>query len=324
MKKRFLYLLFLVVFFVTACGQQKTPASTVSIRLPVGYIPNVQFAPLYVAMEKGYFREAGLDLTLDYRAEIDGVALTGANQIPFAVASGEQVLLGRGQGLPIVYVLAWYQKFPVGITSIRSKGIEKPADLKGKKIGTPVLYGASYIGLRALLSAAQLQESDVTLDTIGYSQVEALTTGQDDAVVIYTTNEPIQLQAQGIAVNTLQTADYLQLVGNGLITNEATLQKNPEQVRGMVQAILKGMKDVMANPDEAYEISKKYVENLSQADASVQKKVLAASIDLWKADETGRSDPKAWENMQKLMLDMGLLKSTLDLNKVFSNDYLPK
>ena len=95
--------------------------------------------------------------------------------------------------------------------------------MKGKKIGLPGLYGASYVGLRALLNAGGLSEEDVTLDSIGYNQVEALVTGRDEAIVIYANNEPIQLEAQGYKVDVLRVADYVSLASNGLLTNEKTI-----------------------------------------------------------------------------------------------------
>jgi len=316
-------LIALAALSISCVPRQAGSNALVSIRLPVGYIPNVQFAPLYVAIQKGYYRQAGLEVTLDYSVEADSVALVGADHIQFAIASGEQVLLGRAQGLPIVYVMTWYQQYPVGVTAFSEQNIRQPADLKGKRIGIPMLSGASYIGLRALMDAGGIKESDVTLDSIGFTQVEALTTGKEDAVVVYITNEPVQLQASGRSVNTLRVADYLQLVGNGLITNETTLKKNPDLVKRMVQATLKGISDTIANPDEAYEISKKFVENLAQADTAVQKQVLATSIDLWRADRLGYSPPTAWQNMQDILLKMGLLKQSLDVEKAYDNGYLP-
>ena len=142
--------------------------------------------------------------------------------------------------------------------------------------------------------------------------------------MIYVANEPVQLAALGYSVNVLKTSDYLDLVSNGLLTNEKTLKENPELVRAMVRATLKGIADTMANPDEAYELSKKHVENLDQADATVQKQVLAASIDLWQTDQPGYSDPQAWENMQAILLEMGLLEAPVDLAAAYTNDYLPE
>lgn len=330
----------ILLLLLTGCGlrsalrQQKKPQTTAQatsagqaaalthIRLPMGYIPNVQFAPFYVAIDKGYFKQAGIEIEFDYKYETDGVALVGANQLQFAVVSGEQVLLARAQGVPVVYVLAWWQDYPVAVVSKSDLNIRKPADLAGKKIGLPGQFGASYIGLRALLNAGGLKESDVTLDSIGYNQVEALVGGQDQAVVVYVNNEPIQLRARGYEINMMRVADTTQLASNGLITNETTLAKNPALVRGMNQAILRGVADTIADPDGAYEISKKYVEGLDKADETVQKQILTTSIEYWKTGQPGYSKPEAWQNMQKVLLDMGLLKTPLDLTKAFTNDFI--
>jgi len=324
MMKKLIPALFLLSL-LAACAPQAAPTQAlVPVSLPVGYIPNVQFAPLYVAIENGYFREEGLDVTVDYSMENDNLALIGAGRLDFAIVSGEQVLLARAQGLPVVYTAAWYQQYPVGIVAKSEQGIQTPADLKGKKIAVPVLAGASYIGLRALLSAGGLQESDVELDVVGFTQAEMVATDHDDAAVIYVANEPVQLEARGYTVDVLRVSDYLPMVANGLATSEQMLRDNPERVQKMIRALLRGIQAAAADPDAAFEISKKYVDNLATGDPETQKKVLAASIELWKADRLGYSDPQAWENMQSILLEMGLLKAPLDLSVAYTNQYVPE
>lgn len=314
---------------LTACTPQATPAAAptepplVQIKLPMGYIPNVQYAPFYVAVERGYFKEAGLEVEFDYSFETDGAALVGANQLQFALVSGEQILLARSQGLPLVSVAGWYQQYPVSIVSMAADNIKTPQDLRGKKIGLPGLFGANYVGLRALLYTAGIQESDVSLDSIGFTQVEALAAGREDVIVGYAANEPVVLRSKGYDVNEIRVADYVQLASNCLVTNETTLAENPELVRSFVAVFLHGLRDTITDPDAAYEISKKFVENLSQADAVVQKQVLGTSIEQWRGPVLGKSDPAAWENMQKVLLEMKLYTTPLDLSKAFTNDFLP-
>jgi NitT/TauT family transport system substrate-binding protein len=322
---KFFFLMIIILLFISGCGSgiaaTTKPPRTV-INLPMGYIPNVQFAPYYVAKEKGYFRQVGIDLNFDYSSETDGVALVGANQIPFSTVSGEQVLLARAQGLPVVYVMAWWHGYPVGIISSKNLRIKQPSDLKGVKIGLPGLFGTSYIGLRAMLSAAGLEEKDVILDSIGYNQIEAFISGRDQAVVIYTNNEPFQLTSQGYSFDLLRAADYVSLASNGLLTNESTIRENPELVKNMIAAFSRGISFTLEHPDEAFEICKIYVEGLEQTNQEVQKQILAASMAFWKTDKIGYSEPEAWENMQNLLLEMGMLKEPLDIEKAYSNEFL--
>lgn len=298
-------------------------SGVIPMRLTMGFIPNIQFAPVYVAIEKGYFRDAGFDVKLEYGNEADGVALVGAGDQTFSIASGEQVLLARAQGLPVTYVAAWYQEFPVGVVSLSEAKILVPEDMEDVKIGIPGLFGASYIGFKALLNSGGLSEEDVNLLSIGFNQVEALVTGQVTSAVIYLANEPVVLRSLGHEVDVIRVADYLQLVSNGLVTNEDTINNNPELVTAFIEALLRGIADTSENPGEAYEISKNYIENLEDADAAVQGEVLAQSIKLWQTDDLGYSDPAGWINMQQVLLDMGLLNQTLDLDKAYTNELLP-
>ena len=324
MFRKFVLITLGMALALSGCGSPANGSGELTkIRLPMGYIPNIQFAPMYVAIEKGYFRQAGIDLEFDYKFETDGVTLVGAGDLPFAVVSGEQVPLARAQGLPVTYVAAWYQESPVSIVAKSELGILIPQDLKGKKIGLPGLFGANYVGLRALLFEAKMNESDVTLDSIGFNQVELLATGEQDIIVGYTANEPIQLRAQGIPVTEIRVADYVQLASNGILASEKVISENPDLVRAFVGAFLKGLADTIANPEEAFQLSEAHIPNFADLDADVQKQILETSIEQWQAERLGYSDPQAWENMQNVLLEAGLITEKMDLSKAFTNEFIP-
>lgn len=290
------------------------------IRLPMGYIPSVQYANFYVAAEKGYFAAEGLEIEFDYSFETDGVKLVAANQLPFAVVSGEQVLLARAQNLPVVYVMSWFQQFPVAILAKAETGLTSPADLRGKRVGVPVLGGANFIGLRAVLAQVGLSPNDVTIQAIGFNQVAALSAGQVEAVVVYANNEPIRLAAQGEALSVFPVSDYATLAANGLMTNETILQTEPELVRGMVRALVRGIEDTLADPKAAYAIAKKYAD---LQDDGLEKQVLMATMAMWQTPQLGRSDPQAWANMEQILRDTNLLSVPLDVHAAYTNDFLP-
>ena len=313
-------LLFLVLVLSACSG--KTPPPLTHVRLALGYIPNVQFAPVYAAISSGHFRQEGLDVEIVHMDENQAAALVASGELEFAIVSGEQVLLARAQGLPVVYVAAWYQRYPVSVVAQASEGIASPADLRGKTIALPGLYGANYIGLRALLHAGGLSESDVTLESIGYTQVEAFAAGRNSIICGYTANEPVQLRARGYDLTELRVADYVQLAGNGLLVNEAAVRDNPELVQHMVNGFLNGLREVIENPESAFNLSTFFVEGL-KLDDEIQKQVLLTSLELWQADRLGYSDPQAWENMQATLLEMGLLSEPQDLSQAFTNQFVP-
>lgn len=290
------------------------------IRLPMGYIPSVQYANFYVAAEKGYFAAEGLEIEFDYSFETDGVKLVAANQLPFAVVSGEQVLLARAQNLPVVYVMAWFQHFPVAIMAKAETGLTSPADLRGKRVGVPVLGGANFIGLRAVLAQVGLTPEDVAIQAIGFNQVAALSAGQVDAVVVYANNEPIRLAAQGEKLTIFPVSDYARLAANGLMTNETILRTEPELVRGMVRALVRGIQDTLADPAAAYAIAKNYAD---LQDDALEQQVLTATLEMWQTQQIGRSDPQAWANMGQVLRDTGLLNVPLDVHTAYTNDFLP-
>jgi NitT/TauT family transport system substrate-binding protein len=325
--KRYLFLfIILASLALSSCQASSAPEPNSQLReitLNLTYIPNVQFAPFYVAIEKGYFAEEGLRVTLNYGNEADLIALVGSGNQQFMVASGEQVLMARAQGLPVVAVFPWYKDYPVGVVSLKEKNIQTPQDLKGKVIGLPGLYGANYIGFEALANYAGLTDSDYTLASIGFTQVEAVVTQTVDAAVIYLPNEPSQLRAMGYEINLIAVSDYLDLVGNVLVTNEETIANEPELVSSVVRAFYRGVKAAAENPEEAYAICANFVENLSEADQAVQQSVLAESIKLWEIDPQPGTQQERWENMQEVLLQLGLMSQPIDVQGAYSDAFLP-
>ena len=319
-------LIALLVVLGAACSPGQSPEPGPSeltlVRLPMGYVPNVQYAAFYSAVEEGFFAEEGLEIQFDYSYETDGVALVGANELQFSLVSGEQVPIARAEEIPIVYVLAWYREYPIAVVAKSDQDLETPQDLAGKRVGLPGLFGANYVGLRALMGYAGLEENDLVLESVGFNQVEVLAAGTSEVIVGYIANEPVQLAAQGYDLDVLRVSDYLELVSNGLITNETTIAENPDLVRRMVRATLKGIKFAVENPQEAFQHCYKYIDGLETADQDVQYQVLQSSLELYQTDPYGYSDPAAWQNMQDVLLEMGLMKDPINLEDAYTNEFV--
>jgi NitT/TauT family transport system substrate-binding protein len=240
------------------------------------YIPNVQFAPLYVALQQGYFAEAGINLSIEHSFdEASGLERIAINDLQFGVISGEQVIVARSQARPVVFVYNWFQQFPVGIVTPLESGIESVADLRGRRVGIPALSGASYTGLTALLSANEMTLADIQIEPIGFVAPDIVCAGGVDAAVVYLNNEPLEIQRRaGLGecgdvtdVRVFAVSDVGQFVSNGIVTNEETIANEPDLVRAVVSAYDRGSRDAIQNPALAFLMSAEYVEGLLTDDA---------------------------------------------------------
>ena len=334
MSIRVISLLTGIVIVLAACAPvapvasepQTADAPTLeSISLGVGFIPSVQFATFYVAIDKGFYADAGLDVSIDYGFENDYLLLTATDEIQFMVGSGDQVILGRGQGLPVRYVMNWYTQYPVVIFAEETAGIATPQDLVGKRIGIPGPFGASYVAFRAILEAAGLDESDVTLESIGFTQAAAIQQGLVDAAVDYSVNGPIVLAMEGIDTVEIRMDDFLSMPANGLVTNEVTQAQRPELVAAMVQASLAGVAYTLENPDEAFEIALKFVPEAGGDNRAINRAIFDAVLESWRTQDgyrPGETRLADWEEATAFMARIGLVDVAPDPATLFSNDFL--
>jgi NitT/TauT family transport system substrate-binding protein len=315
----------------TASGQAQAQATgeagLTPISIGVGYVPNVQFASYYVAMDKGYFTDEGIDASLEYGYENDYLKLVGIGERQFMIGSGDQVIIGRAQGLPVRYVMNWYTRYPVVLFAKKSAGINTPADMKGKRIGIPGPFGATYVAFRGLLDAAGLKESDVQVESIGFTQAAAISAGTVDAAVDYAVTGPITLQQAGEEITTIGLDDYLVIPSNGLVTNETTLKDAPDLVRKMVRASLRGVEYTLAHPDEAFQISLKFVPEAGGDNEAINRAIFDATLGYWQipAGATpGATDQATWQQASEFMQKIGLVDQAPPAADLFTNDYLPK
>lgn len=301
-------------------------AELTPISIGVGYIPNVQFASYYVAIEKGFFAEGGLDVSLEYGFENDYLKLVGVGERQFMIGSGDQVILGRAQELPVRYVMNWYTRYPVVLFAKEAAGISTPADLVGKRIGIPGPFGATYVAFRGLLEAAGLTEEDVQVESIGFTQAAAVSEDSVDAAVDYAVSGPVVLEQAGETITTIGLDDYLSIPSNGLVTNESTLESNPELVRALVRASLRGVEYTLANPDEAFAISLKYVPEAGGDNEGINRAIFDATLTYWQpiaGSQPGATDLAVWQSAVEFMQRVGFVEKVPPAEELFTNDYLP-
>jgi NitT/TauT family transport system substrate-binding protein len=311
---------------VAACGGSSGSGSAAHLALGLTYIPDIQFAPFYVAAAKGYYKDAGLDVSFHHGIETNEFALLAAGKEDAIFAGGDEVLEARAHGgLALVDVATIYQKYPVSLIVPANSPIQTSADLRGHTIGVPGPYGATYTGLLALLHSAGLTTSDVHVQSIGFNQIPELIGHKVDAVMGYSNNEPIHFQQMGFAIRTIDVWTVQPLVSNGLVALQSELRSHPSQVRALVSATLRGVQYASAHPQDAVNISKAYVPDLGQPDkAATALAVLQATIPIWQgAGRPGYNDPASWQGMTSFLVAVGLLSGSIDENQAYSNSYLP-
>lgn len=291
-------------------------------------MPNVQFAPYYLAADRGFYTAAGLDVTLQDGASPDLIEQLGNGKIDFLITGGDSLTLARGANIPVTYVMAQFQRYPVGAISIPDKGttLERPADLKGKKIGVSQLNGSTYIGLLALLRAGSLTADDVDVITIGFTEVEALRQGRVDVAMTYITNEPAQVRAMGMAVDVLPVADHVNLVSTGLATASDRIAHAPDSVQAVVTATMRGLKETLADPDAAFAATLERMPEVKgdTSQEQIQRAVLDATLTFEQAPEghaLGWSNPEAWQTTVDVLHDVEMLKTTLDPSQLYTNQF---
>ncbi len=305
---------FCVVFAAPALA-----ADSINVRLK--WFHQAQFAGFYVAAEKGFYRENGLDVSLQPGGpDFPAIQMVAGGNEHFGVTGADQVLVARSRGVPVVALAVLYRKSPFVLFSLKQSGITTPDMFTGKKVG--VKLG----GNEELIYRTVMKQSDVG----GVTEVPVkfdmtpLLTGQVDVWPGYVINEVISARAKGFDVNVIWPSNYgVNLYGDTIFTTEKMLKEKPEVVRRFVEATLKGWNYAVANPEEAARLTLKYAQ---KSTFEHELAMMKESIALLQPDiaPIGSMEPDAWTSLNALLTEGGFIKKPIVVESAYTTRLLPK
>lgn len=322
-----------VLLLLTACGgtaadsqpNQAVAAEPTSIQF--SWVHTIEFAGFYMAEEKGYYADEGLDVELKGGGfDEDGNFISPVQQVldgeaDFGVLSGDQILAGRAAGQPLVAIATIYQRSPAGFASLAENNIQRPSDLVGKTVMID-LESATGLIYKALLSSQGIDYDSVnTLPRTDFTN-DPLINGDVDVLDVFITNQPVALAQQGIDINLILASDYgIDIYTNVIFTTEDMIANNPDLVERFIRATLLGTQSAIDTPEEAASLSVTYNDTL---DLESETESMQRSLPLLKpaGTQVGMMTPEVWELTHSILLDQGVLSEPLNVDEVYTMKFL--
>jgi NitT/TauT family transport system substrate-binding protein len=320
--RRFAIPVLCLAFALGACSPSPSLAPSGSgalrsVTLLLGFQPDVQFAPFYLAQQAGYFRDAGLDVSIEYSDDV--IRLVADGQSEFGVADATDVMIGRTTGIPIKYVATLYDHFPVALIGAPAVVPAEPAGLAGLRIGTPGRFGSSWHALLALLHAGGLTPDDVTIrEYPQFNQVEGLLHGDVDLITGFVANEPLRLEAQGFATALMTVDDFAPLPGPGIVVGDELLSSDARLrlLAAMIRPVLQAQRDIADDVDVGLDAAIQEVPAIAD-DRETARAVLEATVEAWGAPPSGAIDTEVWATGFKTMKALGLIDGSVPVEDMY-------
>ena len=298
--------------------------AVVSVSLALDWFPNSNHAGFYVAQQRGYYSEEGLDVDIVVPANPEDVLKTvGAGRDDFGVSYQAEVLLARGEGVPVKSIAAMVQHPLNSIMVLEESGIERPSDLVGRSVGVTGIPFEEALFL-AMLQHDGAAAEDVTLVNVGFDLSPALIGKKVDGIVgAYWTHESIAMEKQGYPVGVLRmeewgVPDFYELV---LVAGESYLSDNPDVAERFLRATARGYADAIADPQGAVDI---LVGANPEIDSDLESQGIGLLAPLWSEEGVafGHQSAERWESLAVWMKSEGLLGEDVDAADAFTSEYM--
>ncbi|PLS07144.1 ABC transporter substrate-binding protein [Neobacillus cucumis] len=334
MKKTALILLSFMLLILSACGKnnEKTTEKNTTggdkklekVSLMLDWYPNAVHSFLYVAQEKGYFKEQGLDVDIQMPADTnDPLKLVAANQIDMALSYQPQVLVARGENIPVQSFGA-IVRHPLNQLMVpEDSSIKSPKDLAGKTIGYPSIPLDEAI-VQSMVKSDGGDPSKIKMVDVGWDLIPAMATKKTNALIGgYINHEKLLLDKEGHPMRTLNPADYgvpdyYELV---LVGSEKGLKAKPAVFKKFMTAIGKGQKYVQDHPEEGLSVLLKHEDKSSPLEKDIETKSLQILLPLMDAKDKafGYQDPQTWNQVAAWLKENKVIKENVKAEDAFIN-----
>lgn len=337
--KQSLRIFFVTISFVlmTACGasEETSESGTTSetneddALTPISFIldwtPNTNHTGIYVAKEKGFFAEAGLDVEVMLPGEVSAEQLIASNKGHFGVSFQNELTQARSEGLPIVSIAAVIQHNTSGYASPVEKGITRPKDFEGKVYGA---YGSllEEAMLGAIMKTDDADVDEVTFVTLGQSDFFAATKRDVDFVSIFYAWTGIEAEIRDVELSMLYSVDFaeeLDMYAPLIATSEKMITEQPDIVSAFVEAMAKGYEYAIDHPAEAARILLEHEPDLDEELVMRSQEWLSPRYKD-EAEQWGIQDLERWQTFANFMYENEVIREMIDVEAAFTNEFLPE
>ncbi|MCE7927242.1 MAG: ABC transporter substrate-binding protein [Dehalococcoidia bacterium] len=311
----------------TACGDDDN-GDLEQVTLMLNWTPNTHHNGIYVAIDKGWYKDAGLDVKIVEPAAGGVEQVVAAGNADFGISIQEAVIPARAEGVPIVSIGAILQHNDSSLMMLASEGVTRPRDLAGKTYGG--FGGALETALiNQLVSCDGGDPGKVKFVEVGnIDYLAGMEQNRFDFAWVFESWDVIRARETGKKdVSTLKFVDYLNCIPDWytplFITGEGMIKEHPETVRRFMEATARGYDHAMANPGEAAEALLKGAHELDRELVTRSSAYMATHF-VDRGHQWGLQDQEIWEKFEAFLRGAGLTARPVDVKAAYSNEFLPK
>ena len=315
----------LALIATTALACSSEPETVDAVNLALDWYPNANHLGLYIAQREGYFEDERLNVTMYTPSDPSTVLQTvAAGSDHFGMNYQLDVLLARNKDVPVVSILGVVQHPLNSVMTLKTSGLERPSQLKGKKVGYPGIPTNEPL-LDTMLKHDGLNGlEDVEMVNIGWNISESLISGKVDAVIgAYWTHESIHMENIGHPVNVMRieewgVPDHYELV---LVTSEDYLENNSDVAERLVRAVKRGFEKAIEDPQAG--VDTLVAENPDEIDEKIDRPGADLLQPMWQlpgGGGFGTQETDRWNSFVQWMKDNGMIEPSLDASAAYRND----